>query len=112
MCFQEWLKESSVPQKASSSQENERVSGWLAGLTNKVQSGGLTLVTGSLDVLEGIGKKTMDVLKDKDPGLQQTKAILTGKPNLPVLSQVRAALKAPRAVMSGQSSLQIVLEVQ
>ncbi|OQV23438.1 hypothetical protein BV898_02560 [Hypsibius exemplaris] len=55
--------------------------GWLSDLSSKVQSGGLSLVSNSLDVLEGLGKKTMEVVNDKDPGLKQTKAVLTRKIN-------------------------------
>lgn len=43
-------------------------------------------MSGGLDALEFIGKKTMDVLAEGDPGLRQKREKLTGKG--PSLSQV------------------------
>lgn len=49
------------------------------------------MVNGSLDVLENVGKKTIEVLNDKDPNLRSTREFFkiasdvtaaTGKPNL------------------------------
>jgi hypothetical protein len=48
-------------------------------------------VNGSLDVLETVGKKTIQAINDKDPNLRQTKELFkkatTGPPK-PNLSQV------------------------
>lgn len=87
----EWEPASSA-QSAAYLAPSDSVSGWLSGITTKVQSGGLNLVSNSLDVLEGLGKKTMEVVGEKDPGFQKTKAVLTGRINQPVLSQVRLRL--------------------
>ena len=43
-------------------------------------------MSGGLDALEFLGKKTMDVLAEGDPGLRQKREKLTGKG--PSLSQV------------------------
>lgn len=51
-----------------------------------MQNTGKELMSGGLDALEFIGKKTMDVLAEGDPGLRQKREKLTGKG--PSLSQV------------------------
>lgn len=56
------------------------------------------MVTGGLDVLETIGKKTFEVIKDHDPGLSKTKGILFEKTDKPSLSQLlREAQKEEEA---------------
>lgn len=59
---------------------------------NKLTSTGTNLVSGSLDVLESVGKKTFEMISDKDPSLKQTKELLKKVPvpvsNKPNLSQV------------------------
>jgi len=45
-----------------------------------------------LDTLETIGKKTMEVLQEGDPGLKKKRALFSGKP---VLSQVYAGEYCP-----------------
>ena len=57
----------------------------VSSLTNVVQSTGIELVSGGLDALEFIGKKTMTVLSEGDPGLRQKRGQLAGKG--PSLSQ-------------------------
>ena len=51
-----------------------------------MQNTGKELMSGGLDALEFLGKKTMDVLAEGDPGLRQKREKLTGKG--PSLSQV------------------------
>ena len=51
-----------------------------------VHSTGKELMSGGLDALEFIGKKTMNVLAEGDPGLRQKREKLAGKG--PSLSQV------------------------
>ena len=58
----------------------------VSSLTSVVQSTGKELVSGGLDALEFLGKKTMDVLAEGDPGLRQKREKITGKG--PSLSQV------------------------
>ncbi|XP_069130382.1 protein FAM114A2-like isoform X1 [Argopecten irradians] len=56
--------------------------------TSMVHNTSNALVTGSLDVLETIGKKTFDVIKDHDPGLRKTKEVLFHRGDKPNLSQI------------------------
>lgn len=54
-------------------------------LTKFVESTGTKVITGGLDTLEAIGKKTVEVLQEGDPGLKKKRAFLkldSGKPNL------------------------------
>lgn len=48
----------------------------LSSLTSVVQSTGKTVITGGLDALEFIGKKTMDVIAEGDPGFKKTKGLM------------------------------------
>ncbi|OAD57400.1 hypothetical protein WN48_02146 [Eufriesea mexicana] len=57
----------------------------VSSITKLVESTGSKVMTGGLDTLEAIGKKTMEVLQDGDPGLKKKRAFFineTGKPNL------------------------------
>lgn len=45
-------------------------------------------MTGSLDTLEAIGKKTMEVLQDGDPGLKKKRAFFMNENDKPILSQI------------------------
>ena len=47
-----------------------------------------TLVTGGLDVLETIGKKTFDVINEHDPGLKKARVFLRDRGDKPNLSGV------------------------
>lgn len=46
------------------------------------------MITGGLDALEFIGKKTMDVIAEGDPGFKKTKGLMIRNSTL---SQVRRA---------------------
>ncbi|XP_013859533.1 protein FAM114A2 [Austrofundulus limnaeus] len=50
--------------------------GMLSSLTSAVQTTGKTVITGGLDALEFIGKKTMDVIAEGDPGFKKTKGLM------------------------------------
>ncbi|KAM6984626.1 protein FAM114A2 [Aplochiton taeniatus] len=50
--------------------------GMLSSLSSAVQSTGITVLTGGLDALEFIGKKTMDVIAEGDPGFRKTKGLM------------------------------------
>ncbi|KAK9536848.1 hypothetical protein VZT92_006602 [Zoarces viviparus] len=50
--------------------------GMLSSLTSAVQSTGKTVLSGGLDALEFIGKKTMDVIAEGDPGFKKTKGLM------------------------------------
>lgn len=49
---------------------------------------GKSIVTGGLDVLETIGKKTYDVITEHDPGLKRTRHVLFDRGVKPNLSYV------------------------
>ncbi|KAM3869080.1 protein FAM114A2 [Diretmus argenteus] len=51
--------------------------GMLSSLSSVVQSTGKTVITGGLDALEFIGKKTMDVIAEGDPGFRKTKGLMS-----------------------------------
>ncbi|KAG7273448.1 hypothetical protein CRUP_032696 [Coryphaenoides rupestris] len=59
--------------------------GLLSSLSSVVQSTSKTVISGGLDALEFIGKKTMDVMAEGDPGFRRTKSLMT-RPS--TLSQV------------------------
>ncbi|XP_072108976.1 protein NOXP20-like [Mobula birostris] len=50
--------------------------GMLSTISNVVHSTGKTVITGGLDALEFIGKKTMNVLAENDPGFKKTKILI------------------------------------
>ncbi|XP_006895469.1 PREDICTED: protein NOXP20 [Elephantulus edwardii] len=50
--------------------------GVLSAITNAVQNTGKSVLTGGLDALEFIGKKTMNVLAESDPGFKRTKTLM------------------------------------
>uniref|UniRef100_A0A8C5M786 Family with sequence similarity 114 member A2 n=1 Tax=Leptobrachium leishanense TaxID=445787 RepID=A0A8C5M786_9ANUR len=50
--------------------------GFLSSISTAVQSTGKTVLTGGLDALEFIGKKTMDVIAEGDPGFKKTKGLM------------------------------------
>ncbi|CAN2388510.1 family with sequence similarity 114, partial [Pristimantis euphronides] len=50
--------------------------GVFSALTNAVQNTGKSVLSGGLDALEFIGKKTMNVLAESDPGFKKTKTLI------------------------------------
>ncbi|KAB0344152.1 hypothetical protein FD754_021078 [Muntiacus muntjak] len=50
--------------------------GVLSAITSAVQNTGKSVLTGGLDALEFIGKKTMNVLAESDPGFKRTKTLM------------------------------------
>ncbi|XP_043918877.1 protein NOXP20 [Protopterus annectens] len=50
--------------------------GMFSTITNVVQNTGKSVLTGGLDALEFIGKKTMNVLAESDPGFKRTKTLM------------------------------------
>lgn len=50
--------------------------GMLSTLSNAVQNTGKSVLSGGLDALEFIGRKTMNVLAENDPGFKKTKILL------------------------------------
>lgn len=60
----------------------------VSSITKLVESTGSKVMTGGLDTLEAIGKKTMEVLQDGDPGLKKKRAFFMNEPEKPNLSQI------------------------
>lgn len=50
--------------------------GMFSSLSSIVQTTGKTVLSGGLDALEFIGKKTMDVIAEGDPGFRKTKELM------------------------------------
>uniref|UniRef100_A0A8C0B0E6 Family with sequence similarity 114 member A2 n=1 Tax=Buteo japonicus TaxID=224669 RepID=A0A8C0B0E6_9AVES len=50
--------------------------GVLSTISTAVQSTGKSVISGGLDALEFIGKKTMDVIAEGDPGFKKTKGLM------------------------------------
>lgn len=50
------------------------------------------MITGGLDALEFIGKKTMDVIAEGDPGFKKTKGLMTRNSTLSQVGRVRRCL--------------------
>lgn len=66
--------EESCPSKESESASP--ISGMFSAFTHIVQNTGKTVITGGLDALEFLGKKTMDVIAEGDPGFKKTKGLM------------------------------------
>nr|XP_031828689.1 protein FAM114A2 isoform X2 [Nomia melanderi] len=60
----------------------------VSSITKLVESTGSKVMSGGLDTLEAIGKKTMEVLQEGDPGLKKKRAIFINEAEKPILSQV------------------------
>ncbi|XP_026059689.1 protein NOXP20-like isoform X3 [Carassius auratus] len=57
-------------------QSEEVHRGVLSTISSAVQNTGKSVITGGLDALEFIGKKTMNVLAESDPGFKKTKILM------------------------------------
>ncbi|UJR30500.1 hypothetical protein I4U23_018032 [Adineta vaga] len=67
--------------------------GWLNALSlDKLTTTGMKVVSGSLDVLETVGKKTFDVINEADPELRGARR-LVGKQKQPTLSEIIREVK-------------------
>ncbi|CAO2643167.1 Protein FAM114A2 [Lemmus lemmus] len=64
--------------------------GVLSTISTAVQSTGKSVISGGLDALEFIGKKTMDVIAEGDPGFKRTKGLMNRNSTL---SQVLREVK-------------------
>lgn len=68
----------------------------VSNITKFVESTGSSIFSTGLDTLELLGKKTINVLQQSDPGLKRTKAVLAnplhGSQDRPCLSQVHNLL--------------------
>lgn len=96
-------KDSSTPTEASPKPsfnpdecENKNILGFglsnigslVSGVSKLVETTSTKVISGGLDTLETIGKKTMEVIQEGDPGLKRKRAFLNLEGEKPVLSQV------------------------
>uniref|UniRef100_A0A8C4X0S2 Family with sequence similarity 114 member A2 n=1 Tax=Eptatretus burgeri TaxID=7764 RepID=A0A8C4X0S2_EPTBU len=75
-----------------------------SSITSIVQNTSKTVITGGLDALELIGKKTMDILAEGDPGFKRTKGLIH---RTNTLSQLQAVLSS----LSGEDLLRVKAEL-
>ncbi|XP_061558271.1 protein FAM114A2 [Phycodurus eques] len=75
--------------------------GMLTSLSSVVQNTGKTVISGGLDALEFIGKKTMDVIAEGDPGFKKTKGLMIRNSTL---SQVLREAKEREELRTEESS--------
>ncbi|KAG9491151.1 hypothetical protein GDO78_006493 [Eleutherodactylus coqui] len=68
--------ESGESKEAESSSPITGALGFFSSISTAVQSTGKTVLSGGLDALEFIGKKTMDVIAEGDPGFKKTKGLM------------------------------------
>ncbi|XP_038596172.1 protein FAM114A2 [Tachyglossus aculeatus] len=69
-------KSSSSAKEPASSSPIGGAFGMFSSISTAVQSTGKSVITGGLDALEFIGKKTMDVIAEGDPGFKKTKGLM------------------------------------
>ncbi|KAI5733829.1 hypothetical protein M8J76_016514 [Diaphorina citri] len=78
----------------------------LSQLTRLVETTGSKVIAGGLDTLENLGKKTMEVLQEGDPGLKKKRALLFPNQDKPVLSQVLRDAKGRHESQDKQQEVQ------
>uniref|UniRef100_A0A3P9NM18 Family with sequence similarity 114 member A1 n=1 Tax=Poecilia reticulata TaxID=8081 RepID=A0A3P9NM18_POERE len=74
--------------------------GVFSTITHAVQNTGKSVISGGLDALEFIGKKTMNVLAESDPGFKKTKTLMEKTASLSQM--LREAKEKERARLSSQ----------
>ncbi|XP_008276641.1 protein NOXP20 isoform X2 [Stegastes partitus] len=87
--------ESSSPSAAAASSR-----GVFSTITHAVQNTGKSVISGGLDALEFIGKKTMIVLAESDPGFKKTKTLMQKTASLSQM--LKEAKEKERARLSNQ----------
>lgn len=60
----------------------------VSSITKLVETTGNKVISGGLGTLETIGKKTMEVLQEGDPGLKKKRAFFMNEGDKPILSQM------------------------
>ncbi|XP_027874184.1 protein NOXP20 isoform X2 [Xiphophorus couchianus] len=90
--------EESAPASAAPSAAPSR--GVFSTITHAVQNTGKSVISGGLDALEFIGKKTMNVLAESDPGFKKTKTLMEKTASLSQM--LREAKEKERARLSNQ----------
>ncbi|XP_043270983.1 protein FAM114A2 [Venturia canescens] len=66
---------------------NDLLSG-VSSITKLVETTSSKVISGGLETLETIGKKTMEVLQEGDPGLKKKRAFFSNESDKPILSQM------------------------
>nr|XP_033783133.1 protein FAM114A2 isoform X3 [Geotrypetes seraphini] len=66
--------------------------GVFSSITTAVQNTGKSVLSGGLDALEFIGKKTMDVIAEGDPGFKKTKGLMNRNSTLSQVTCIVSAL--------------------
>ncbi|XP_016415548.1 protein NOXP20-like isoform X2 [Sinocyclocheilus rhinocerous] len=74
--------------------------GVLSTISSAVQNTGKSVITGGLDALEFIGKKTMNVLAESDPGFKKTKILM--KRTVSLSQMLKEAKEKERERLSSQ----------
>ncbi|XP_007552022.1 protein NOXP20 [Poecilia formosa] len=90
--------EESAPASAAPAAAPSR--GVFSTITHAVQNTGKSVISGGLDALEFIGKKTMNVLAESDPGFKKTKTLMEKTASLSQM--LREAKEKERARLSSQ----------
>lgn len=81
-------KATDTPPSETSDDDAKEKSLSLGSLVSNVTQISGRVISGGLDTLEGIGKKTMTILQENDPGLMNKRKLLGLDNDKPVLSQV------------------------
>lgn len=93
------------PAQCDDKAENSGVGGILSGVsafTKAIEATGSKVLSGGLDTLEMIGKKTMDILTENDPGLRKKRSMFDGKASLSEM--LREAKEKAEKEAQGQES--------
>ncbi|NXY83734.1 F1142 protein, partial [Alcedo cyanopectus] len=80
--------------------------GVLSTISTAVQSTGKSVISGGLDALEFIGKKTMDVIAEGDPGFKKTKGLMN---RTSTLSQV---LREAKEKEEQQTAIEVTMATE
>ncbi|KAM7394230.1 hypothetical protein PAMP_021043 [Pampus punctatissimus] len=91
------LSNSGESSSASATASNRGV---FSTITNAVQNTGKSVISGGLDALEFIGKKTMTVLAESDPGFKKTKTLM--QKTVSLSQMLKEAKERERARLSNQ----------
>ncbi|XP_030590375.1 protein NOXP20 isoform X2 [Archocentrus centrarchus] len=92
------LSTSGEPSSANAAAASSR--GVFSTITHAMQNTGKSVISGGLDALEFIGKKTMTVLAESDPGFKKTKTLMQKTASLSQM--LKEAKEKERARLSNQ----------
>lgn len=95
--------EASGTQQSVKGSSDSWFSSWgVSSMAKMVESTSKNIVTGSLDALETLGKKTFDVITERDPGLKKTRGFLLDRGDKPNLSDMLRDAKEHNEAMVKQ----------